>query len=71
MKLELRDENEKFVKDLTDDSKTLEDLGVKNGYHIHVTDPTIEAGLYDNILQQDSEEGFKLTEEQYAERRGG
>ena len=70
MKLELKDDNGKFVKELTDDSKTLDELGVVNGYHVHVSDPTIEAGLYDNILRQDAEEGFKLSDEQYAERRG-
>ncbi|VDM35472.1 unnamed protein product [Hydatigera taeniaeformis] len=69
MKLEVRDENEKFVKELTDDSKTLEELGLKNGYHVHVTDPNIEAGLYDNIMGQDLEDRFKLSDEQYAERK--
>ncbi|VDK34174.1 unnamed protein product [Taenia asiatica] len=69
MKLELRDENEKFVKELTDDSKTLEELGLKSGYHVHVTDPNVEAGLYDNIMGQDVEDRFKLSDEQYAERK--
>lgn len=70
MKLELRDENEKLVKELTDDSKTLEELGLKNGYHVHVTDPNAEAGLYDKMMGQDVEDRFKLSEEQYAERKG-
>ncbi|EUB61230.1 Tubulin-specific chaperone B [Echinococcus granulosus] len=69
MKLELRDENEKFVKELTDDSKALEELGLKNGFHVHVTDPTVEAGLYDNILRQDMGDRFKLSDEQYAGRK--
>lgn len=70
MQLELRDDNEKFVRNLDDDSKTLGECGVQNGYHVHVTDPSIEAGLYDNILRQENEEGFKLTDEEYAQRRG-
>ncbi|VDD74597.1 unnamed protein product [Mesocestoides corti] len=69
MKLELRDDNEKFVKELTDDSETLEELGVKNGFHVHVSDPNLETGLYDNILKQDVDEGFKLTDEEYASRK--
>ncbi|KAM7539350.1 hypothetical protein Aperf_G00000051266 [Anoplocephala perfoliata] len=69
MKLELRDDNDKLVKELTNDSKTLEELGIKNGYHVHVSDPSIEAGLYDSILNQESEEGFKLTDEEYAQRK--
>lgn len=71
MKLELRDDNEKFIKHLTDDSKTLEELDVKDGFHVHVSDPNVEVGLYDNIMRQESEEvSFKLTDEEYAERRG-
>nr|CDS31132.1 Cytoskeleton associated protein CAP Gly [Hymenolepis microstoma] len=68
MKLELRDDNDKFVKELTDDSKTLEELGVKNGYHVRVSDPNVKAGLYDDILNEEVEE-FKLTDEEYAKRQ--
>ncbi|VDL11728.1 unnamed protein product [Hymenolepis diminuta] len=68
MKLELRDDNDKFVKELTDESKTLEELGVKNGYHVHVSDPNAKAGLYDDIPNEETE-GFKLTDEEYAQRR--
>ncbi|KAM3184233.1 hypothetical protein ACTXT7_008765 [Hymenolepis weldensis] len=68
MKLELRDDNDKFVKELTDESKTLEELGVKNGYHVHASDPNAKAGLYDDIPNEETE-GFKLTDEEYAQRR--
>lgn len=69
MKLELRDDNDKFVKELTDESKTLEELGVKNGYHVHASDPNAKAGLFDDIPNEETE-GFKLTDEEYAQRRG-
>ncbi|KAL7056894.1 hypothetical protein AAHC03_019400 [Spirometra sp. Aus1] len=68
MKLELLDDSEKHVSFLTDDFKTLEELGVKDGYHVRASDPTVEAGHYDKLLGQDSSVDFKLTEEEYAQR---
>ncbi|VDO09613.1 unnamed protein product [Rodentolepis nana] len=68
MKLELRDDNDKFITELTDESKTLQELGVKDGYHVRASDPNAKAGLYDDILNEEVEE-FKLTDEEYAKRQ--
>lgn len=66
MKLELKDDNDKFIKELSDDSKTLEELGIKSGYHVYASDPAAKA-LFDG---DEETEGFKLTDEEYAKRRG-
>ncbi|VDL93882.1 unnamed protein product [Schistocephalus solidus] len=70
MKLELLDDSERHVAFLVDDFKTLGELGVKDGYHVLASDPTVEAGHYDKLLGQDSSVEFKLTEEEYAQREG-
>ncbi len=70
MKLELFDDSEKLIGDVSGDSKTLRELGFKNGYRVHASDSSIEPGLYDKILRGDTEETFGISDEQYAEREG-
>ncbi|VDM79818.1 unnamed protein product [Strongylus vulgaris] len=65
IKIELHDSEGKFVASLTDGSKTLKELGVKNGMHIYAVD----VSGHNVELQDDSMvEKYTMSEDAYNER---
>ncbi|CAH8286607.1 unnamed protein product [Schistosoma turkestanicum] len=66
MKIELFDKEDKSLGQLVGDDKSLYDLGVEDGTHIHVTDPTIQDGAYDQV--EEPVETYQMSAEEYAKR---
>ncbi|KAJ1366319.1 hypothetical protein KIN20_026952 [Parelaphostrongylus tenuis] len=66
IRVELHDDQGKFVASLTDTSKTLKELGVRDGMHIHAID--VSGGNVE--LQDDSMvEKYTISDDKYNERR--
>ncbi|KER22290.1 CAP-Gly domain protein [Opisthorchis viverrini] len=66
MKIEMFTEDEKSKGWLTDDHQTLHALGVTDGMHLHVTDPTIADGTFDKL--EDESVTYQISMEEYAKR---
>lgn len=66
MKIELFDKDENSKGFLSGDLRTLEDLNIEEGSHIHVTDPNLEEGAFDKM--EESDELYQISAEEYAKR---
>ncbi|VDP47174.1 unnamed protein product [Schistosoma curassoni] len=68
MKVELFDNEDRSLGQLVGDDKPLYDFGIENGMHIHVADPTIQDGAYDQV--EEPVETYQISAEEYAKREG-
>ncbi|RTG85750.1 tubulin-specific chaperone B [Schistosoma bovis] len=66
MKVELFDNEDRSLGQLVGDDKPLYDFGIENGMHIHVADPTIQDGAYDQV--DEPVETYQISAEEYAKR---
>lgn len=71
MRIELFDSEDKSLGMLGDDHVELAAMGVRDGMRLHVTDPTVAAGTFDQLADNDETANlYKLSEEEYAKREG-
>ncbi|XP_014667828.1 PREDICTED: tubulin-folding cofactor B-like [Priapulus caudatus] len=65
MKLKLYSKDDKLIVDIDSSSALLGSYPVEDGMRIHVDDPTIQAGEYEDVSKVHK---FELTDEEYAKR---
>ncbi|CAI4222908.1 unnamed protein product [Auanema sp. JU1783] len=65
LRLELFDKDGKLVKSLTEDDKTLEELGIKSGMRVHAVDST---GGNEELKDDSMVEKYEMSDEKYSQR---